>query len=273
MQQEIWGFMIVLYLFLGGLGAGAFAFGLLAERGLLGEVSEDFSKRAFFITPYLIGVGILLLLFDLATLNPFKILNLLFHPYSMMSLGTWVLACFWLFSIFYSRLRGFGWAWILGLLLSVATMGYTGLLLYAVRAFSLWHNAFLPLLFVLSALSSGLALCLIYELKSKASLPTRLKNISLVLAFCELAVAGLWLFGASATDAGYASVVAILSGEFWLMFWFGFVGLGVVVPLLASFGGFRLGRFSVSVLACECAVIAASLCLRAVAVYAAVSVY
>ncbi|WP_366123908.1 NrfD/PsrC family molybdoenzyme membrane anchor subunit, partial [uncultured Campylobacter sp.] len=42
MVQTTWGWLIVIYLFLGGLGAGAFLCSALAYKGFLGSLNERF---------------------------------------------------------------------------------------------------------------------------------------------------------------------------------------------------------------------------------------
>lgn len=283
MQQEIWGFMIVLYLFLGGLGAGAFAFSLLGRRGLLGEISDEFISRGARAGFWLVGIGTLLLVMDLATLNPFKILRLFSQPTSMMSLGTWILTGFLLLSFFYKKEQKC-WRNLAGLVLSFGVMGYTGLLLYALPAIALWHNGFLPLLFVLSALSSGLALNLSAQIKAGLGINSRLKALASILAASELVVCVLWLASACASPAGYESVRIITSGSLALMFWVGFVGLGILPSL---YSGAKLLSPSVQAngtLKCACEIskgcvwaeycaILGSFCLRAVVIYAGVYLF
>lgn len=286
MQQEIWGWLIVIYLFLGGLGAGAFVFSVLAKRGLLGKVSQGFISRGFSLAPWLLGVGTFLLVLDLATFNPFKIIRLLTEPTSMMSIGTWLLGAFLVLSVLY--LRDFGRKHenlleIAGLVLGFGVMGYTGLLLYVLKAIPLWNSAFLPILFVLSALSTGLALNLTAQLKSGFITP-KLKALAAYLAAAELVVAVLWLASVASTNAGWVSLGIITSGSLAFAFYIGFVGLGLLVPI---YSGIKMLAPKVALnngeTACACehkgcvyaeyAVLFGGFCLRAVAIFGGVYMF
>jgi len=78
MVQTTWGWLIVIYLFLGGLGAGAFLCSALAYKGFLGSLNERFYKFGFLLAPVAVIIGTALLLFDLApsaAINPIKILK------------------------------------------------------------------------------------------------------------------------------------------------------------------------------------------------------
>jgi len=66
MVQTTWGWLIVIYLFLGGLGAGAFLCSALAYKGFLGSLNERFYKFGFLLAPVAVIIGTALLLFDLA---------------------------------------------------------------------------------------------------------------------------------------------------------------------------------------------------------------
>ena len=48
-------------------------------------------------------------------------------------------------------------AHVIGIVAAFAVAAYTGFLLGVVKAYPLWNNAILPILFVVSALSAGLA--------------------------------------------------------------------------------------------------------------------
>ena len=83
MEQTTWGWLIVIYLFLGGLGDGAFLCSALAYKGFLGSLNERFYKFGFLLAPVEVIIGTELLLFDLApsaAINHIKILKLYTRP-------------------------------------------------------------------------------------------------------------------------------------------------------------------------------------------------
>lgn len=239
MQQEIWGWLIVIYLFLGGLGAGAFIAATLAYKGYLGNLNEVFYKYGFVAAPVTVIVGTVLLVLDLATLNPFKILNLFTNPLSMMSLGTYLLTFFIIvsFLVYKSVKEGkkiCDHMLILGTILAIGVMGYTGLLLYAVKAIPLWASLWLPILFSISALSTGLSLNSLAVINAGQMLTHKIHKLHTILLGCEI-VAVIALFAmVFGQDAAMMSLEKILAGSLAFIFWFGFVILGIMLPFVGG---------------------------------------
>lgn len=131
---------------------------------------------------------------------------------------------------------------------ALAVMLYTGVMLSGLQAVPLWNTPGLVALFALSSLSCGIALLLLSALASGsartfASTISRLFAIDAVLIVLEVAALVCFLVSvwpptdaasqlANYTDrAAAASVASILSGRFALLFWVGFVGLGLLAPL------------------------------------------
>ncbi|CAD7289456.1 NrfD/PsrC family molybdoenzyme membrane anchor subunit [Campylobacter suis] len=241
MQQEIWGWLIVVYLFLGGLGAGAFLCSALAYKGVFGNLNERFYKFGFLFAPIAVIVGTVLLVFDLApsaAINPFKIMQLYTAPTSMMSIGTYLLTFFIIVSLFVLLKMKSGkicdHMLALGSLLAIGVMGYTGLLLYVVKAIPLWASVWLPILFSISAISTGLSANAIVTLNAGHGLTHGVHKFHTYLVALEI-VAVIMLFAVVSNEAaGYASVKAITSGALAPVFWIGFVMLGLVLPLIGG---------------------------------------
>lgn len=194
MAQTTWGLLVIVYLFLGGLGAGSF----LAAAWL--ELSGWRDERHFSpvslvgatLSGPLVAVGSLLLVFDLGAgkTEPLRILALYANAQSPMTWGIWILTLFIPLALFYGFLelieaepflKGMAWArtprglfrprlWrrgvaIVGSFLAVGTAVYTGVLISAVGpAVPFWSQPILPflaapvmpVLFLVSALSTGL---------------------------------------------------------------------------------------------------------------------
>lgn len=242
MQQTIWGWLIAIYLFLGGLGAGAFVAAVLSYKGYFGDLDKKFYKFGFFLAPVSVIIGTLLLVFDLApsaAINPFKILQLYTRPISMMSIGTYLLTFFIIVSLYVYLLQRNNkkisdGLLITGSIFAVGVMGYTGLLLYVVKAIPLWASIWIPILFVISAMSTGISANATALIKNGNTLNSKINNLHLVLILFEI-IAVIGLFASiCTTEAGTASASKILMGSLAPAFWLGFIILGLFLPLVES---------------------------------------
>ncbi len=171
-----WGAILWFYLWLAGIGGGAFFAAFLADR-FTGGGNKPLLRLATYVGIPLAVIGVLLLVIDLGQPLRFWHLFTQFKVISPMSLGTWILLV-WLIVAFTMviawwfenrltegiarRLRGLigfmGWV---NLVFSVSLIAYTGVLL-AVSSRSLWAGTvLLPALFVASAISTGIAILVI----------------------------------------------------------------------------------------------------------------
>jgi formate-dependent nitrite reductase membrane component NrfD len=100
MEEQIhfhWNWIVVIYLFLAGVSAGAFAISALAY--FIGkETHERIVRIGAYIAPFPLLIGILHLIYDLERPYRFWKLFLTFQPNSVMSLGAWLLLLFSLVS-------------------------------------------------------------------------------------------------------------------------------------------------------------------------------
>ena len=95
-----WNWTIALYLFVAGISAGAFAISALAY--FLGEEKyEDITRVGAYIAPFPLILGLLCLIFDLNRPELFWKLLTTLQPYSVMSLGSWLLLIFSPLSLIY----------------------------------------------------------------------------------------------------------------------------------------------------------------------------
>ena len=98
MEQTVWEWPIIIYLFLGGLGAGAFLTAALFE--LSGwRYRWDFCPGSFTgatISGPAVALGTLLLIVDLGAgkTQPWRILYMFTHFRSVMTWGIWILSFF-----------------------------------------------------------------------------------------------------------------------------------------------------------------------------------
>ncbi len=274
----LFGFAIVGYLVLGGLGGGlavvAGCASLRVPRAALAEPPAPAYRRALGY-PFVAAVGALLLGSLLLVADSGRIgalWHLFFAPKaSVLSAGAWfIVAAGVLCALLAGRWLGVGALRgavptralsALAVVAGACVALYTGLFLAGMRAVPLWNTPWLPALFVASSLSCGAAVFVGLAHASGVAAAfgahvRRLVRADVALLAVEAAraagVAASALAGAGGGDtasAGAASALALLfGGEAWA-WWLGFAGLGLVVPLacdvaLLRAGGIRrAGRF------------------------------
>jgi formate-dependent nitrite reductase membrane component NrfD len=287
MEEQIhfhWNWIVVIYLFLAGISAGAFAISALAY--FIGkETHERIVRIGAYIAPFPLLLGILHLIYDLERPHFFWKLFLTFRPNSVMSFGAWLLLLFslvsflhfylWLpdrfdllvllqrlparfaemrvikairslSSLYYwgreNLLRWRGWVALLGILLSICVGIYTGVLLGALVARPFWNNPILPLLFLLSAMKTGIASILLAgfvliglkKMKQEEMDASKLliHFVDLILVVLCIIAVFLFIFGLCvSTKSSCEAVKLIMGGEFTLPFWLLVVGVGMLLPL------------------------------------------
>ena len=293
-----WGWYIVLYFFLGGLAAGCYAIATLLD--ILGDRRDRDAVRLGYLLafPLVVVCGVLLIL-DLGKPLRFwhmlvqseNVPELLLKPWSPISIGTWLVSTFGLFSfvsfvgalIETERLR---WdvarrvdrrvrdlprplilLWeVLGVVSGFSLGGYTGVLVTG-TSIPVWHNAWLMgALFLLSAASTSYALLMLLLMRhgrahhdSTVSKLARGDRSAIVMEIAVLATM-LLLLGALARP--------LIAGGFGVIFWLGVVIVGLLAPLVLH--GVPWGRMTAerrAMLAAAC-VLVGGLCLRFVIVMA-----
>lgn len=237
--EPIWGPIISWYLFLAGLGAGAFI--TSAFLGWRHPEATSMQKMGRIIAPVAVIIGLVLLMIDAEAglHNPLRFFYLLMNPGSVMMWGVVFLSLFMVVAIaafILDRMdrRIPNWLEIAGVVLAVCVAIYTGALLGVCNTFPLWNNALLPILFLVSALSSGAASVLMVAVVRHADEFIRvgvLKKFHFCLPIIELVlVASLCFITAQTNTAGFASVMSLVQGEWALWFWIGLVAIGLVLP-------------------------------------------
>ncbi|WP_425801056.1 NrfD/PsrC family molybdoenzyme membrane anchor subunit [Desulfitobacterium sp. Sab5] len=238
-----WGLLIIVYLFMGGMGAGAYLTSFIANRGFLGHV-PNLKYLGYMISAPIVALGTGLLVLDLGQglRKPWLLFRLVTNFQSVMSWGTIILCCF----IFIGLIRGY-LAWknkqslklldYLGVILAFATAGYTGMLLAAVSAIPFWNNGFIPILFIISALSTGMSATtfLAYFIGKEPDEHRRVNLMHLILVAIELLVLFLFFTALSQGKMGAIAIQSermLLYDKFSFAFWFFFVGIGLVGPLI-----------------------------------------
>jgi formate-dependent nitrite reductase membrane component NrfD len=267
MKTIEWGFLIVNYLFLGGLSAGLFFVSALAT--FLYKIDEPspytrIARLGALLAPWPVMIGCLLLIFDLGRWYRFYKLFLHLRLVSPMSIGSWLLILFTLISLvncyawlterqrnalfaklprtlaFLSKFNYDIDSWrrrlaLAGLPISVGVGIYTGVLLGAVQSRPFWNTNLVAQLFLFSALSTGCAV-LILGLAGREGRTQELRLLyGLDICFMVLEffiVLPYLIHGELSVQAVQDSLRLVLGGPFTILFWVFFLGLGLLTPLV-----------------------------------------
>jgi polysulfide reductase chain C len=262
--QDSWGWQIAGYLYLGGLGAGAFAvavlldwFGFRLTVSLPGATSTwawDWPQLLLYWGPLVTASGALLLIFHLgknwhlfltAGRNPrtswlargFLILS------GFIVLGVVVLAVAVLLPGWAARLP-VPWRVIqaLGLVLALGTAIYTGVLLKSMKYIPAWNVPQLPFLFLASAISTGSMGVLVAATAYRLAVTDATSTAALIHAIdvseplilaCEAALLALYVRHlAKGKPEGVLSARMLLSGSWRYRFWIGVVCGALAWPFI-----------------------------------------
>jgi formate-dependent nitrite reductase membrane component NrfD len=238
-MQTGWSWMIAVYLFLGGVGGGAYVIAALHDLGIFGAAGGIPTTVGLWVgfPALLIGSGFLVA--DLGA--PAKAMLAGMKPGS-----SWIARGFWIISIFMvlafvhlvMHLTGDGSApaalSIAGIVFALGTMAYTGILLSASKGIPFWRAGVVPMVFVISALVTGhfmvmLLMALFYD--SAVVMPAlstmALEAIGVVIL--ELLVIIFFLQAAYKLPDSAESASRILRRP---SFIFGYFILGLIAPAL-----------------------------------------
>ncbi|MHC4930712.1 MAG: NrfD/PsrC family molybdoenzyme membrane anchor subunit [Planctomycetota bacterium] len=252
--QSKWRWGVAIYLFLVGLGAGAYVVGVFAD--FLGAGWEKLAA---------IGVGLGFPLVAIA--SAIKITELgkpqNFWRAGMMPGTSWMARGAILLTAFMgvSFVHLIFWIWpfpdaladaegarhaigIVGGILAVAVMFYTGILLASNKPIAFWSTAMLPVLFMISALLSGMMGIVIIAMLAGQPFEgavSKLEYIIAILLVVQAMVLVFYLQGTHRVPESRASAKLVLFGKVAPLFWIGVAGVGLAIPLgLGFFDLFQL---------------------------------
>jgi formate-dependent nitrite reductase membrane component NrfD len=158
--QTEWRWLIALYLFLGGVGAGAYT--IAAVNSFLGHALEPSTIVGLWISFPALVIGSLCLLADLG--QPTKAILAGMKPgTSWIARGFWIISIFMVVAMVHTWLAVFGDAnagvlkviAVVGIVFAVSTMAYTGILLGVSKGITFWRSGVVPVLFIISATVTG----------------------------------------------------------------------------------------------------------------------
>ena len=244
--EPVWETIIAWYLFLAGLGGGAFI--TSAYMHWKHPEAVHLIRYGRVIAPIVVCIGLVLLMFDAKAGfdDPLRFVFLLTNFGSVMTWGVVFLALFVIvaFIVVIMDLLGKGlkiplWLDAVGAALGLCVCVYTGCLLGVAKTFPLWNNALLPVLFLVSAVSTGMAAVLLAGVigsRKEFDEAVGLKKFHFFLPVAELFLVACLMFVtvSSAEHAGYTSVMKLLAGDCSLLFWVVFILIGLVVPTLVE---------------------------------------
>jgi len=255
-QLHVWGWEIPLYLFLGGLAAGVMVLtALMLARP--GERSRAMRWLPF-AAPLLVSAGMAALFLDLEHKAFVWRFYLAFRWTSPMSWGAWILLLVYPASLLTAlaalddgqagwlagkagplgglvgALRAFALpraAWLAraNAIVGVGLGLYTGVLLSTLGARALWSSALLGPLFLVSGISTGAALLMLFRVSDEER--HLLARWDLWAIGAEVLLLGLFLVGLATGDAAsHAAAGLLLGGPFTSAFWTLVVLAGLAVP-------------------------------------------
>lgn len=232
---------LVLDLFLGGLGVGAFLVAVIASY-FDKEKYENIVKTGAYLSPIAVIIGLILLVSELKQPQRFITTFWNTNPTSVLSWGVFLQSIFVLIALIYAWLVYSGSSGKLvgglGILFAVIVGGYHGLLLSAAQTRDLWNTALVPALFMATAVATGIAAVVILaslfagtsDISSAVSKLNKAQGVTLSIILFLIIVYLITLFNSS-PDAQVAARL-LVTGSFGLIFWVGAVVIGLLLPLL-----------------------------------------
>lgn len=259
-QSEIWGLKLVGYLFLAGLGSGAFGVAAALDLQTNGQI-RGMTYIGAWIGLLCVGLGALLLLWDLGV--PQRAFRLVGNTSSLISAGTVILSVLLVLaaitiavSLFSLGVDPTAYRFLMALaaLFALATSIYVGFLLAVVKCRPFWNTPLLPLLFVTSSLSTGIsALTLVGSTAGGLHVPVAVAGFMasgelLLLAIEFLMVAFYVVTMENSLPQARAGVHRLVAGDLAAAFWIGVVALGLLLPLALLAAGTSVPPVSLSLL-------------------------
>jgi len=238
-----YGFWVLAYFFLGGMGGGSF---------LVSAISKIYGKEKYkaianigaVSSVILVGLGGLCLLLDLE--KPLRVF-LLFININISSPISWggvIISLFFICTLIYlyylliakNDAKARLWGGI-GIVIAISLTSYTGLLLGMAKARPLWHSAIMPPLFLISGSISGLALILLVaNVLGKYSpedevMRTLGKTLVILILIDIFFLSDMYVLYIGLSEAHEVALL-LLVGKFAFLFWGVELLLGSILPVI-----------------------------------------
>jgi len=254
--QEHWRWIIAIYLYLAGIGAGSYIIGTVIDwfvhpsrMVIIWGQPLNSAKAALLWGPILVAIGAPFLILDLGIKKRF--LYACLNPRtSWVARGFIILSAFIIFGLVLLTKSVLPFEWfhaesglwrileVIAVAFAFGTALYTGILLKATKSIPLWNTYLLPLLFLVSALSTGSMAVILSTLGSglfshDAAVLKVLTVGEQILVVIEAVVLYLYLSERyRVSEQGKDSVRLLLFGEKKFIFWGGIVLLGFIFPFV-----------------------------------------
>jgi len=269
--QKEWNEIIAIYLYLAGMGAGSFVIGTLIDwlgakinpsflpsLNLLGY-TLNLSRVPILWGPIMVAIGAPFLILDLGI--KWRFLYACLNPRtSWVTRGFIILSIFIILGLALLAKSALPFEWlhrestlwripeVVAFMFALGTVIYTGILLKATKSIPLWDTYLLPLLFLVSALSTG-SMAIILSTLGTGFFPRGAQALKVlmyavqILVVIEGIVLYLYLHGRRmVSEQGKDSVYLLIHGEKKFIFWGVDILLGLVLPfVLVSIAFFSRG--------------------------------
>jgi len=251
MQESAWGWLIITYLFLAGAGSGAFIAAVACDL-LAPDWSKALARAGSLVSGPLVAIGTLCLVLDLEAgfWQPWRQNYMGYNLRSIISWGVIIHSIFILIALLYAAAlneitfvgklvrKYLTIIELIGSVFAIATATYTGVLIAVVNGVPFWNTPLMPVLFLASAISTGLAAAMIVAAIIDVKTIKTLSNFALghVIFISVEALVVMLLVFMSLTRSTEAAVSAsmLMSGILSPYFWGLVVILGIVVPFILS---------------------------------------
>ncbi len=238
-QQQLWGWNIATYLFFGGLGGATLALGILGE--LRFKMGKWFGIITSLLGLAILSFGLIWLVIDL--INPLRFLLAFWIAgfwHSWIARGMVLINGAYIFGVLYAIAAYLEkdtfkkWMGYIAMFCGFGVTTYTGLLLNANVAIPFWHTPALPILFTVSALSTGCALLMLILAAMKSHEAEHffhfVEGFDILLISLELLIIFAYLDFARLGNAAVMKSAHMLMAN--PLFTIGFVVLGLITPLI-----------------------------------------
>lgn len=264
MRHHYWEPPIALYLFLGGLAGGILFLSAIFNSFVIPGYGQIFAMPAV-VALVAIIIGCIFLVIDLG--QPGVFWRVWTTAKSIIKWGATFLVIAMVCDLLYI-LAYLGDAWpifaglsnalkpaaevflLIGGFFGLCIMMYTGIMLSTLKAHAFWATPALPILFTVSAISTGCAAIVLSvggwpaqitleSLLAAAVVLEILHIVDIVLVVAEIII----LLTMVLSFLGAGNVTAMQAARRWVkgsyagLFWVGMVGIGLVIPLLMYIGG------------------------------------
>ena len=247
-MQQVWGWRVIWHLFLVSIAGGGYI-GAFIHSLVYPQHSRLFMALALLAVVPLLIIGIVLLISHLGTKT--KVIRAFCHPSSSwLSRGGITLLVFLVLDIVHGSLPMTAppptpWLPLVHLVMGIVTslsalfvLLYSGMVLARLRSFPCWRSELLLLLFIVSGLSGGLMMLVLFllllgitpNLDVRQPLMLAMQHTGYVLVVQAIAL-GCYLWWAMALPAAREYARIITGGAYSITFWVGVVVVGILVPL------------------------------------------